>query len=588
MKNSAKMLLLPVSFLLVTQLSFSQKLPEKYLSNQTVTYDECISFYKLMDEKFTTAKLITCGMTDIGKPLHLFVISSDGDFNPSSVRNKNKRIVLINNGIHPGEPDGIDASMKLTYDLLHDKNKSALLNHVVVCIIPVYNIDGAMNRGCCSRANQNGPAEYGFRGNARNLDLNRDFIKCDSENAKSFSGIFSEWDPDVLVDTHVSDGADYPYVMTLISTQHNKLNPVLGNFLKHEMTPALFDRMKEKNDEMCTYINSFDYDDSPDKGIAGFLEIPRFSTGYAALFNTIGFVAETHMFKPFAQRVQSTYNLLLSVLEFTSNEFQKIGELRKRAKEDCAVRKNFDLQWTLDTTKFELITFKGYEAKYKTSNVTRLQRMYYDQKATYEKQIRFYDEYQGAVSVVKPLAYIVPQAWKEVIHRMKLNRIKMEMLNRDTAIETEAYYIENFSTSREPYEGHYLHSRPEIRKEKQKINFFKGDYIIYTNQECNRYIVETLEPQGVDSWFAWGFFDAILQQKEWFSSYVFEEKAEEILNEDSTLKSEFEQKQKEDSSFANNSFDQLYFIYRHSSYFEKSHRRYPVYRLIENISNSEK
>ncbi len=579
MKNNIGLLFILCYFFVSIAKTFSQNAPVKYLTNQTVTYDECISFYKQLDENFTNAKLITGGLTDIGKPLHLFVISNDGDFNPASIKNKNKRIVFILNGIHPGEPDGIDASMKFSYDFLHDKSKAALLNHVVVCIIPIYNIDGALNRSCCSRANQNGPEEYGFRGNTRNLDLNRDFIKCDSENAKSFTQLFRQWDPDVFIDTHVSDGADYPYTMTLISTQHNKLNPVLGEYLKKEMTPSLFKLMKEKNDEMITYVNSFDYDDTPEKGIAGFLEIPRFSSGYAALFNTIGLVAEAHMFKPFAQRVQSTYNLLQSVIEFTSENYLKIAALRMEAKADCKSKSTFDLQWKLDTTKYELINFKGYEAKHKPSNVTGLERMYYDRSSPFEKQIRFYDEYKSATTIEKPKAYIIPQAWKEAIELLALNKIEMNRIPNDTSIEVEAYYIENFSSPREPYEGHYLHNKAEVRKEKQRINFYKGDVIINTNQESNRYIVETLEPQGVDSYFAWGFFDSMLQQKEWFSSYVFEEKTEELLKNNPALKVEFEQKQKTDSSFTNNSFKQLSFIYAHSPYFEKTYKRYPVYRI---------
>src|SRR6185295_4035361 len=213
--------------------------------------------------------------------------------------------------------------------------------------------------------------------------------KCDSENAKSFEKIFHEWDPDVFLDTHVSDGSDYPYTMTLISSQHNKLNQLLGNYSKIEMTPALFQKMLEKNDEMVPYVNTFNWEDPPDKGIVGFFEPPRFSTGYATLFNTIGFVAETHVFKPFPQRVKSTYNLILSMLEIMNNDFDKIGELRSKANQDCATRIDFPLQWQVDTAKFDLINFKGYEAKYKKSNVTGLQRLYYDHESQYARTTKF-------------------------------------------------------------------------------------------------------------------------------------------------------------------------------------------------------
>lgn len=577
-----KKIILASAFFYLSNISSGQPAWEKYRQNKTFTYAECIAAYKEFDDASGQAKLFEYGKTDAGKPLHLFVLSSDKDFEVNSARDKNKCVLMVMNGIHPGEPDGIDASLLLLNDIIQKKIKPEAWNNLIICIIPVYNIDGSLNRSCCSRANQDGPQEYGFRGNSRNLDLNRDFIKCDSENAKSFSRIFQEWDPDVFIDTHVSDGADYPYTMTLIATQHNKLHPLLGEYLKKELSPALFTKMKNRNDEMIHYVNSFDYNDSPDKGIAGFMETPRFSTGYAALFNTIGFVAESHMLKPFSQRVQSTYNLLLSLVELTNSSHEKIISLRQKAKSDCAAKKEFGLQWSVDTSHFELINFKGYEAKTVKSSVTGMDRMYYDRKASYEKKIRFYDEYMTTISVNKPDYYILPQAWKEIIERMKLNKIEMKPLLHDSLIEAEVYYIEKYNAAREPYEGHHTKTKTEVRKETQRLQFYAGDYLIPVNQERNRYIVETLEPQGTDSWFTWGFFDSILQQKEWFSSYVFEDKAEELLKNDAPLKKEFELKKNTDSTFATNSFQQLYFIYRHSPYFEKSYKRYPVARIVRN------
>ena len=257
----------------------------------------------------------------------------------------------------------------------------------------------------------------------------------------------------------------------------------------------------------------------------------------------------------------------------------KIKELRNKAEKDCAQKKDFDLNWQLDTAKFESIIFKGYEAKYKKSSVTGQQRLYYDQDAPYTKKIKFYDEYKTTVTVKKPEMYIIPQAWKEVIDRLKINNIYMKRLSKDTTLEAEVYYIENYTSSHNPYEGHYLHANVEIIKETQRLNFYKGDYVVDVNNKNNRYIVETLEPQGVDSWFAWGFFDAVLHQKEGFSDYVFEEKAGEILKQNPSLKTEFETKQKQDTVFAKDAYAQLNFIYRHSNFFEKSYNRYPVVRL---------
>lgn len=555
----------------------SQSLSQKYLQNKTVTYDEAISFYKSLDAKYANAKLITCGMTDAGKALHLFVITNDADFDPASIRRKNKRILLINNGIHPGEPCGTDACLGLSEDLLSKKDFQKLLDHVVICIIPVYNIDGAFNRNSWSRMNQNGPEEYGFRGNARNLDLNRDFIKCDAENTKSFIKIFREWQPEIFVDTHISDGADYQYTMTLIPTQQNKLHPALATYMTDDLLPKLSSKMKERNWEMCAYIDPVN--EIPDNGISAFLETPRFSTGYTTLFNTIGFITETHMLKPYPDQVKATYTFLYVLIEEMNNGFEKIKTVKQKADDDCArIKTSFDLQWEPDTTKFEMTEFKGYEAKHKKSNITGLDRLYYDRSQPYTRPIKNFDFYKSTVSVEKPYAYLVPQCWHEVIERFELNKIKMHRLVEDSVIEVEVYYITNYKSPQKPFEGRYLHTETEVSKEIQKIHFYKGDYVIVCDQSSNRFIVETLEPKGVDSYFAWNFFDAVLQQKEWFSDYVFEEKAEELLKDHPDLKVDLENYVK-DNKLENDHRKQLAYIYRHSPYFEKSAMRYPVFRL---------
>ncbi|MGI4804694.1 MAG: M14 family zinc carboxypeptidase, partial [Janthinobacterium lividum] len=299
-----KNLLYAFCFLLISastqaQITPFEKDPQK---NTTATYAQIVAYYQQLDKQYDQLKVYNIGTTDIGKPLQLIVLSKDKIFDPAILKKQNKRIILINNGIHPGEPEGIDASMMLVRDLL---KKNALPKDVVVCMIAVYNIGGCLNRGL-SRINQNGPAAYGFRGNARNLDLNRDFIKADSKNVLGFMEIVNTWKPDVFLDNHTSDGADYQYVMTLIETQHNKQNPILADYTAKTLTPELFLRMKKSGFEMTPYVES--EETSPDSGIVGFLETPRYSSGFVAQRNIISYITETHMLKTFAPRVYSTYD----------------------------------------------------------------------------------------------------------------------------------------------------------------------------------------------------------------------------------------------------------------------------------------
>jgi hypothetical protein len=110
--------------------------------------------------------------------------------------------------------------------------------------------------------------------------------------------------------------------------------------------------------------------------------------------------------------------------------------------------------------------------------------------------------------------------------------------------------------------------------------FAKGDYLVPTSQKGVKYLLEAFEPEGVDSFFNWNFFDTILQQKEHYSDYVFEDTAAKLLKENPALKTELETKKQNDVEFAKNPEAQLDWIYKHSVYYEKAHLQYPVYRLL--------
>ncbi len=572
-----------LAFLLVFFVSlktFGQLTPfERSGKKETATYSEAITFYEQLIKTFPQqSKLFTYGSTDFGKPLHLLVLSKQKIFDPIALRNSNKRILLINNGIHPGEPEGIDASMLFARDLL--KNNT-LPDNVVICIIPVYNIDGSHNRSGTSRANQNGPIAYGFRGNGKNYDLNRDFIKTDSKNSQAFQQIFNTWQPEIFVDTHTSNGADYQYTMTLIPTQKDKLNPILSSYLTKTLVPDLYSQMKLKGFELIPYVNSMS--ETPDGGITGFIEAPRYSTGYAALHNTIGFMPETHMLKSFDKRVESTQKLLHTYVTIIARDAKIIGENKRKADEFTAQQKDFPLDWKLNRSVYDSIEFKGFVAKQKPSEISGINRLYYDRNEPFTKKIKYWDKFEPSLTVTKPIAYIIPKAWDKVISLLKLNNVKMEQLSADAKLHLQMYYIGEMKTGTRPYEGHYQHSAVNLTPIMQDVQFYEGDYVVYVNQANNRYIVETLEPQAIDSFFNWNFFDSILGQKEGYSSYVFEDTAADLLKKDAVLKKRLDEEKLKNLDLAKSARAQLDFVYKNSDYFEKTFMRYPIGRMQQDL-----
>jgi len=571
-----------IPLLLLTVSLFAQKNNkydtyfEKGNGNQSPTYQETIAYYKLLANDFRTIEMQEMGLTDSGEPLHMVVFNPEKQFDFGIIQ-KNKAVLLINNGIHPGEPDGIDASMQLFRDLALGKIKTPK-NTVIVCI-PVYNIGGALNRNSTTRANQDGPEVYGFRGNARNYDLNRDFIKSDTRNTKSFVEIFHKINADVFIDNHVSNGADYQYKLTYIMTQHNKLGTVLGNFLNTEMMPALVKYLQKKDIELTPYVNAFQ--DTPDKGFGQFFESPRFATGYTSLFNTIGFVVETHMLKKYADRVKVTYEYMRSAIDFTDANYQKIKQLRLKNEEQFQPNKSYTIKWEIDSTKTTSFSFLGYEARYKKSEVTSGNRLFYDRTKPFKKDITYLKEFKSVKEIIIPEAYIIPKGFWPVIDLLKGNTIAYKQLKKDTIIEVESYKIADFKTTNSAYEGHYLHRNTTVTSKMEKVAFAKGDYIIPTQQKGVKYLLETLEPEGIDSFFNWNFFDTMLQQKEGYSDYVFEDSATQILKENPKLKAEFDHKKQNDINFIKKPEAQLDWIYKHSVNYEKAHLQYPAYRILK-------
>jgi len=549
---------------------------EQSKGTETATYEQVIDYYNNLAEQYPQITIQSKGMTDSGKPLHIVTYNKDGKFKFSDT-DRNKSRLLINNGIHPGESDGIDATMMLFRDLATEKITTP--KNTIIVTIPIYNIGGSLNRNSTSRTNQNGPKEYGFRGNARNYDLNRDFIKNDTENAKSFAEIFHLVQPDVFIDNHVSNGADYQYVLTHLFTQHNKMGGDLGKYINQSMRPKLEKKLEQKNWDITPYVNVFN--SVPEKGFKQFMDYPRYSTGYTTLFNTIGMMVETHMLKPYKQRVEGTYELMASIIEIIDKDSNSIKKMRSNSHTKIYAQEKYTLNWEVDTDKDSLLNFKGYEGNMIDSKVTNAQRLKYDRTKPFTKPTKYQNYFKPTVQITIPKAYVIPEGWHNVIDLLQLNNVKMKQLDSDRIYNVESYEIVEFDTRQSPYEGHYLHSKTQIKTSQIKQAFKQGDYLINTNQEAIRYLLETLEPQGPDSFFNWNFFDTILQQKEGFSPYVFEEIAEGLLNNNPKLMDEFNQKLENDSEFKENWYAQLSWIHKNSEYYEKAYKKYPVYRILK-------
>ena len=563
-------------------------------SNHTPTWEDAVEMAEALAASDSRANLLQIGWSDVGRPIHALVLTGsraevlEGRNGVeagiqaltawSKHRPQGQALVLVNNAIHPGEPCGVNASFALASEWLQT---TTTLNHPLSntswVLVPQYNVGGASRRNCCTRANQNGPVSYGFRGNAANLDLNRDFIKMDSQNAEAFVSMFRAIDPDVFVDTHTSNGADHPYTMTLITTQADKAGPVVGPFLRNQLEPALFAGMEDRGWPMAPYVYSLG--STPDDGIMGFLETPKYSTGYATLFGTLGFTTEAHMLKPFSDRVQSTHAFLDVLAQWVHGHVDLLLDIRDAERERIAAARSLPVRWELSTQR-DSLEFEGYTARREWSPVTKGVRLVYDRNEVWRNTIPFANRYVTTAVERVPEAWVVPQAWRQVVKRLQSNKVNMEAVPRDTVMLLEVSWIETFTSSSRPYEGHHPISVDSVRSEVQPVQLYRGDWVIPSDQPSKRYLAEVLSPWGHDAFLHWNFFDAALQQKEYFSSYVFEDLAADLLANDDALRTAFEVAQARHPEWTDSPRSALQWVYENSPHHEGTANQYPVFRTL--------
>ncbi len=550
----------------------------KWSGNTSPTYSELIDHLKILDKEHKELSMYAMGPSDYGMPIFLFVINGAKDSTRTFAKAQAGTTILINNAIHPGEPDGINACL-IWLDQWIAQGKPIDTKDgkelPLIAFIPAYNVGGMMNRSSTSRANQNGPEEYGFRGNARNFDLNRDFIKMDSKNAFTFARIFHALDPDVFIDNHVSNGADYQYTLTYIASMKERMSPQMNELTYDKCIPYLDKNIKQQGWDLFPYVEL--KGETPAQGIHAFNDLPRYAMGYASLFHSISFTVETHMLKPFPQRVQATLAFMEGIISFTTHNALEIEAKRMASKIWARNLTHYAYNYQL-SEKADSISFKGFEHSFPVHPITGLKELTYDRTNPYERNIPWYRTYVTADSVHVPKYYVVGGQEQHVIDRLKANHVVFETLTADQIDTLTVFSVKSYKSPSNPYEGHFKLSKIEVGESLQFVKLKPGDILIPSQQDAALFLHASLQPRAEDSYLTWNFFDSYLQQKEYFSNYVFKDQIADILAKDQNLNEEYQLRKSTDEKFRNSEWDQLYFIYSRSPYFEQTFMRLPIYQ----------
>ena len=575
--------------LFITAVKAQTKTPENWLTHfeksnflETAKYDETMSYFKKLADASLYAKMLSFGVSPQGRKLYCLVVSKDKAFIPVEAKKTGKPIILIENGIHSGEIEGKDASMILLREILITKVKENLIDNTILLVVPIFSVDAHERFGSYHRINQNGPTEMGWRTTAQNINLNRDWTKADAPEMKAMLNLFSSWLPDFFIDTHTTDGADYQYAITYAMEKYNNIFAETGNWIKNKLIPYFEKKVNEDGFLITQYFGFKGY--KIEDGITGGSFSPRFSHSYASAQNRPGLLIETHMMKPYKERVFSTKSLLNAVIEFVNNDPDKIINLNKQADVDAINRYSINKKYLPLALKLtnanKPFTFKGFQSVRDSSWLSGgIWTRYTNEKV--EIKTNYHDEMVISDSVSVPSKYLIPEewgTWDGLIERIKLHGIEVKQLTDPKKFIVTIYRFNNKKFANYSYEGHQR-VITDYGSYTDTVTMPKGTFVINTDQRAVKIIVNLLEPKAEDSFLQWGFFNSIFERKEYFESYVMEKVAREMIEKNPELKIEFEKKLSEDKKFSESPRQRLNFFYERSPYVDDHLDVYPIMRV---------
>jgi hypothetical protein len=512
-----------------------------------------------------TIHLTRFGVSPEGRDLMLVVAAKDGEFTPEAARASGRDIVMVQSGIHAGEIEGKDAALMLLRDLSVGGTRAKLLDHAILVWLPIFNVDGHENSNPYNRINQNGPDAMGFRATAQNLNLNRDYVKADAPEMRDWLRMFDAWLPDLFMDIHTTDGADYQYDLTWYMEEWGPLDPAVKTWQAAAFRQSIFPAYDRMGHLQAPYLDLVDHRDIT-KGIGNFGSGPRFSTGYVALRNRAALLVETHMLKSYETRVRATYDLVVATLDYINAH---AGTLRKAVTQadanTVAHADGRELPLLYKTTdKPVAFTLKGYAFTHEASDLSGDTWVTYDPRTPKTYEIPFYRDLVVTGSARLPAAYAIPPQWTAIIEKLAEHAIRTERLARPASVEAERYELGEPVWAEKPFEGRHMLRDFSIATKRDTVALPAGTVIVPIDQPAANVAANLLEPRAPDSLLRWGFLDAIFEQKESPDARVAETLARGMLAKDPELKAEFEAKVAADPAFAKDPAARLAFFYERS------------------------
>lgn len=421
-------------------------------------------------------------------------------------------VVLLFGSIHAGELCGTDALLRLMHDFVGQRvgggDMPPLLEDLVVCVVPIYNVDGHADFGPDHRPGQNGPAMMGKRANAQGLDLNRDWVKMDAPETRAMVGFLNAWDPAVIVDTHTTNGSNHRFTMTYQGPKHPAGDKEVLEYVRDTMLPAV-----DESFEKVSGYDAFFYGNFAENHTkwTTYPAEPWYGVAYRGIRNRVSILTEAYAYASFEDRVLSTQAFCEAVLRYSAAHKAEIRALVEAAdartvelgKAGGPVAVKTEAQAFVEPVEIlgydEPVESGAHSARAKIDLETAEHRAY---------EVPLFNDFVATEVVERPAAYVVPAGFTEVIDRLRAHGVAIKTVAAERTIDAGVYRIESVERAEREWQNRRM-MELGVALERGSVEIVPGYVIVRTAQPLGSLAAYMLEPTATGGLAAWGFFDGL-------------------------------------------------------------------------------
>lgn len=488
---------------------------------ETSRLEDVQRFLEALSARSDLVRVGTFGTSEQGRPLLLVTLSSPAVARPEDARALGRPVVFVQANIHGGEVEGKEA-MQILMRRLAFGDLRPLLDRLVVVIAPIYNVDGNEAIDVMNRTAQYGPvAGVGRRENVNGLDLNRDYMKLESAEARALVRAYTDWDPHLVVDLHTTNGSYHGYHLTYSIPLNLTLPAELLDYHRGRMMPEIERALLERHGYRSYYYGNFTNlapaPGEPEQRVwFAFDHRPRAGQNYVGFRNRLTILSEAYSYLHFRDRVAVTEAFVEEILRYADAHGSEIMELTARLDREFVEAARGEGEMPIGV-EFEIrplpepvpILVGAVRHEVNPRNGREMRVMLQDSITAVP--MLDYAVFEPTRSVPMARAYVLPRepGMEVIVQKLLQHGIAVEELAEPLEAEVVTFTPSSLMKASRPFQGHHQ-VRLEGAYASERAVLPAGTFVVRLAQPLGRLASYLLEPESDDGLVNWNFFDAWL------------------------------------------------------------------------------